>query len=260
MAENKKSVLLYCDIIHTVMALEDDEAGRLFKHYLQYINDLNPESDRLTELLFEPIKQNLKRDLKKWEAELLQRSDAGKKGMEKRWGNRDNTVITKDNTVINPITNITDNVTVNVNENVKVTVKENTIEQRKLKFAWWAIDFGKLDSVIQVWLKYKKDRNENYKSMVSVEAFEKKLNKFSGGDLEIAKQVIEQSMANNWAGIFELKTASGPAQNLQNGNPRNKPESVFDHNNRVRKELYEKYGVNQQPSTEDIGFTEVPNS
>ena len=133
MAKDKKSVLLYCDIIHTVMALEDDEAGRLFKHYLKYINDLNPESDRLTELLFEPIKQNLKRDLKKWEAELQQRSDAGKKGMEKRWGNKDNTVITKDNTVINTITNITDNVTVNVNDKVKDI--QNTIEQRKLKFA-----------------------------------------------------------------------------------------------------------------------------
>ena len=68
MAKNKKSVLLYCDIIHTVEPLTNEEAGKLFKHYLRYINDQNPESpDRLTALLFEPIKQNLKRDLKKWE-------------------------------------------------------------------------------------------------------------------------------------------------------------------------------------------------
>ena len=60
MAENKKSVLLYCDIIHTVKELEDDEAGRLFKHYLEYINDLNPDApDKLTKLLFEPIKHLL---------------------------------------------------------------------------------------------------------------------------------------------------------------------------------------------------------
>jgi len=67
MAENKKSVILYCDIISTFESLEDSEAGRLIKHYLRYINDLNPEPpDRITQLLFEPIKQQLKRDLIKW--------------------------------------------------------------------------------------------------------------------------------------------------------------------------------------------------
>lgn len=67
MAENKKSVLLYCDIIHTVEVLSDDEAGRLFKHYLRYINDQNPNPpDKITQIVFEPIKQNLKRDLNKW--------------------------------------------------------------------------------------------------------------------------------------------------------------------------------------------------
>ena len=66
MAENKKSVLLYCDIIHTVEGLTDKEAGKLFKHYLRYINDLNPVvPDKVTQLVFEPIKQALKRDLKK---------------------------------------------------------------------------------------------------------------------------------------------------------------------------------------------------
>jgi hypothetical protein len=84
MAENKKSVLLYCDIIHTVKSLTNDEAGKLFKHYLEYINDLNPESDRLTELLFEPIKQNLKRDLKKWESISERNSLIAKEGWVKR--------------------------------------------------------------------------------------------------------------------------------------------------------------------------------
>jgi len=81
MAENKKSVLLYCDIIHTVEELDDAEAGRLFKHYLRYINDQNPEPpDKLTKIVFEPIKQNLKRDLKKWEGFIEKQSLNGKKG------------------------------------------------------------------------------------------------------------------------------------------------------------------------------------
>ena len=68
MAENKKSVLLYCDLIHTVEKISDEDAGALFKHYLRYINDLNPTTDNvLVDVLFESIKQNLKRDLVKWE-------------------------------------------------------------------------------------------------------------------------------------------------------------------------------------------------
>jgi hypothetical protein len=68
MADNKKSFLLYCDLIHTTEKLTDAQAGVLFKHILSYVNDQNPEAkDLLTEVAFEPIKQSLKRDLKKYE-------------------------------------------------------------------------------------------------------------------------------------------------------------------------------------------------
>jgi hypothetical protein len=68
MAENKKSFLIYCDIIHTVQHLTDEEKGKLFQHLLEYVNDLNPIlNDRLLTAVFEPIKQQLKRDLVKYE-------------------------------------------------------------------------------------------------------------------------------------------------------------------------------------------------
>lgn len=68
MAENKNSFVLYADLIHTVRKMDDDKAGALFKHILSYVNDENPVTDDLiVELTFEPIKQQLKRDLKKWE-------------------------------------------------------------------------------------------------------------------------------------------------------------------------------------------------
>jgi hypothetical protein len=68
MATNKKSFLLYCDLIHTVEKLTDAQAGVLFKHILMYVNDMNPETkDIIIELVFEPIKQALKRDLLKYE-------------------------------------------------------------------------------------------------------------------------------------------------------------------------------------------------
>ncbi len=104
MAENKKGFLLYCDLLHTVEKLNDEQAGKLFKHVLQYVNDLNPETeDILLQVCFEPIKQNLKRDLRKYESTCVKRSEAGKKGMEKRW-KKDN----KNNKCYKPITKITD--------------------------------------------------------------------------------------------------------------------------------------------------------
>lgn len=82
MAKDKKSFLLYCDIIHTIEKLSDEQAGKLLKHILRYVNDLNPESeDVLTEIAFEPIKQNLKRDLIKYEG-IRQKN---KENAEKRW-------------------------------------------------------------------------------------------------------------------------------------------------------------------------------
>lgn len=39
MAENKKSFILYCDLIHTVSKLSDRDAGKLFKAIFQYVND-----------------------------------------------------------------------------------------------------------------------------------------------------------------------------------------------------------------------------
>lgn len=81
MAEGKKSFLLYCDLIHTVEKLSDDEAGRLMKHILRYVNDLNPNTDdRIVELSFEPIKQGLKRDLQKYESIVERNRANGKKG------------------------------------------------------------------------------------------------------------------------------------------------------------------------------------
>lgn len=69
MAENKKSFLLYCDLIHTVSKMPKDKAGELFIHILEYVNDKNPVTDDLIiQLTFEPIKQSLKRDLQKYES------------------------------------------------------------------------------------------------------------------------------------------------------------------------------------------------
>ncbi len=86
MAKDKKSFILYSDAIHTVEKLSDTDAGQLLKHLLRYVNDQNPTTENpLVEIAFEPIKQQLKRDLVKFEDVKVKRSEAGKAGANKRW-------------------------------------------------------------------------------------------------------------------------------------------------------------------------------
>lgn len=81
MAENKKSFVGYADWNKTFEKLSDDEAGKLAKMIFAYVNDENPKPpDRITELIFEPFKNQLKRDLEKYEEVKKKRSEAGRNG------------------------------------------------------------------------------------------------------------------------------------------------------------------------------------
>ena len=59
--------------------------------------------------------------------------------------------------------------------------------------------------IVEKWLLYKKEKRQEYKGQTSINTFCKKLIEYSNGDAIIAEAIIEQSIANNWAGIFELK-------------------------------------------------------
>jgi hypothetical protein len=137
MAENKKSFVLYCDLIHTVDKLPDEVAGKLFKLILEYVNDKNPQvEDVLLSVAFEPIKRQLKRDLKDWERQKQKRSEAGRIGgkasANKRKqnkaivDNRKQSLTTVDDDQANQAVTVTvtDTVNVNVNDTVTVTTKD----------------------------------------------------------------------------------------------------------------------------------------
>jgi len=59
------------------------------------------------------------------------------------------------------------------------------------------------------WMSYKAERREPYKSEKSKEQFYKLLLKLSNNNPLTAMQIVNQSMANNWAGIFPLKAQVG---------------------------------------------------
>jgi hypothetical protein len=120
MAQGKKSFILYADYMATVSKLTDGQAGKLFKLILEYVNDKDPTIDNLLlQVAFEPIKQNLKRDLKEWEAERSKRSVAGKKGGIKSGETRRSRSKRSSASKNEANEAVSDNVTVNVNDTVK---------------------------------------------------------------------------------------------------------------------------------------------
>jgi hypothetical protein len=75
------------------------------------------------------------------------------------------------------------------------------------------------EKVIEKWLNYKQKRRETYKNEQQIQIMINRLIKISNNSPDIANEIIEQSIANNYAGFFELKGS-------KNANRRNNKATV----------------------------------
>jgi hypothetical protein len=130
MATDKKSFVLYADLIINIDHLTNEEKGILFNHLLEYVNDMNPVlTDRVVLSAWKFIQSQLKRDLRKFEDVKAKRSDAGKESARLRALNKEEQNPTKSTSVEcvqQTLTNPTDNVNENVNvNNINIIYKEN---------------------------------------------------------------------------------------------------------------------------------------
>lgn len=82
----------------------------------------------------------------------------------------------------------------------EVAIKASEVKPPKIDFV--ADEFRE---IFNTWLEYKRQRKENYKSEKSLQSCYKQLLRLCDNNPNVATQIIEQSMANNWAGLFELK-------------------------------------------------------
>lgn len=150
MADNKKSFVLYCDLIHTIKKLPAEKAGLLFIHLLEYVNDQNPITDDiLVEIAFEPIKHQLKRDLKKYEIKKEQWSEAGKASAEAKKLKKEQESKSTESTYVEVRSTKTNErkkrstestVTVNVNDTVTVNVNDSN-KDYQLSVDFWLKEF-----------------------------------------------------------------------------------------------------------------------
>lgn len=215
MAEGKKGFILYADIIHTVKKLPIEKRGELFTIILEYVNDQNPEvQDLLVDLVWEPIKNQLKRDLKKYESRAKRSRENGKLGgrpitqpnPKEPSGLNGNPEEPKKPDTVNVIDTVIDNDTVTDTVNVNDTVTVNETVKEKKEGVFFPFNTEKFKEQWQFWKDFKNEEFKfKYKSIQSEQAALKKLAEMSNNNESIAIEIIHQSFANGWKGFFELK-------------------------------------------------------
>lgn len=188
MAEGKKSFIAYADWKDTFDKLPDEVAGKLIKHIFAYVNDENPLSDDyVIEAVFSNIKHTLKRDLDKWERQLEQRRDAGKRSAEIRstkFNERSNSSNETER-------NSTDSVSVSVNDNVILLEKET-----KFNFKKKLIDFGFKENLVDDWLKVRRTKKAT-NTETSFNSFLKEIQKRNCN----LNEILEFIVTKNWSGF-----------------------------------------------------------
>ena len=79
--------------------------------------------------------------------------------------------------------------------------KDKSLIEKTIYFS----DDARMNEEITRWLAYKKERGQTYKT-TGLKAFITRLGNLSGGNGEVALKIVEQSMANNYSGVFPLNS------------------------------------------------------
>lgn len=79
--------------------------------------------------------------------------------------------------------------------------KDKSLIEKTISFS----DDARMNEAITRWLAYKKERGQTYKP-TGLKAFITRLGNLSGGNGEVALKIVEQSMANNYSGVFPLNS------------------------------------------------------
>lgn len=118
---------------------------------------------------------------------------------------------------------------ININKDKDIN-KDNIINKKvnkkEIDISFVDIDF--LES-FKKWLNFKKENKQSYKSQMTLKTCYENLLELSGNNPEIAAKIINQSIANNWAGLFPLKNNinGSSTRQIENDTRKRVYESTF---------------------------------
>ena len=209
----KSNFLFYEDWYEVIKEFTPDERLQVYDAIVRYAFEGVMPEDKFVKVSTALMRSTIDRDNDKYVA----KCERNRLNIRRRWEN------TNDTTEYKPIRpNTTDTDNDNDNDNDNVNDNDKNIDKKKTtkkeKFDLGFCDPAYVEAVKR-WLEYKSARRETYKTQTSLEAFYKKLVKLSNGNPMIADAIIEESMANNWQGIFALRGDITPVQpaNVQLG-------------------------------------------
>jgi hypothetical protein len=231
----KDSFILYKSFYAPVRNLSDKQLGRLFRALFNYQIEGSTQVDADLEMAFGFFRNQMDLDEAKYQDKVRVNKENGSKGGRpgKEKNPKKRTVFEKPKKANGFFKNPNDND--NDNDNDNVNDKDNNPpnpltgtgagDNPKLEnifpgyesFSFDFITISGFRDVLRDWLEYKRKRKEKYKVQKSLELCYNNLVKLSNGNPETARLIANQSMANNWAGLFELKnnTSTGKASGSQ---------------------------------------------
>ena len=216
MAKGKKSFVLYSDQKELFEQLPDEQAGKLIKHIYKYVNDENPEADDLlVKVAFASVKASLKRDLDRWEKQLEQRREAGKRSAEVR-KKKSTSVNDRSNSFNETTRNSTDNVS--VSDNVSVNGNDNKEEKEKrFNFRKSVLELGVDEQVVDDWMKVR-----NKKKSSNTETAFKRLVKQIDRSGYSANECITKAVERSWSGFDSewMPKKQGSSTHNSDGSPK----------------------------------------
>lgn len=173
---------------------EDDSLiGAFVRHLCRYAFDGNDSEPRPElRLTVRHAISEMKRDMARYK----DTCEKNRQNVMRRWEQK------KDTTVydrIPPNTKHTDND--NDNDNDSLNNNKEYIRKSDELPGYVSPDFA---PIMKEWLEYKKERGQAYKAR-GLKACYTKLLTLSGSDTTRARAIIEQSMSNNYSGLFKLK-------------------------------------------------------
>lgn len=181
-------------------------------------NGKEPAQNSAVYFAFLFIKNQIDKDAAKYEEVCAKRAEAGKKHKGNQHTNKGNKTeqMEQSEQMFQNGTNGTDNDNEYDNDN-NTTINSSDIiiaEKSAKKTAKKKLDIESIiaelpitvQEIVRTWIEYKKEQhNFTYKSEKSFQMWLKDLYDKSGGNIDTMKAIVEQSIANGYKGIFELK-------------------------------------------------------
>ena len=206
---NNEAFLIYKSFYEPIKFLSDEQMGKLFKAIFEYqVDGTEGELEPQINMAFQFFKNQFRVDNNKYEETRILKSEAGKKGMEKRWGKKQEqeTFITSDNKNNNVITSDNKN-NLYVSDSDSVSDSDNVNEQ-KLFFENFEIDnlptTNSWKTLLQKWVDYREELGCPLVSNAIGPTYQELLH-LSGNNIETAKRIVNKSICSGYKGLFALK-------------------------------------------------------